>query len=154
MTHIATHVVRPALATAFVAAALIGGAAPSSAALHGDYFVVNTNDVTSPIIEAGGAFADCTAVTDLSASAEPIGPNRVLFIGDKLVECEGGEVVIHYNARINFSSGKKTFGHWFVVDSTLPGVTEGSGTVRGDSSDCDPGPEGFCILDVFAGEVS
>jgi hypothetical protein len=149
-----TPIIRPALASVAAVAAVIAGAQPATAAPHGDYFVVNTNDVTSPIIEAGGAFADCTTVTDLWGSAEQIGPNRLLFIGDKLVECDSGDVTIHFNATINFNAGKKTRGHWFVVESTLPGVTDGFGTVRGDNSHCDPGPDGFCILDVFAGDVS
>jgi hypothetical protein len=93
-------------------------------------------------------------VLDLGGIAEQIGPRKVIFIGDKLVQCDGGEVVIHYNAVLN-ASGKKTSGHWFVVDSTLPGVTSGFGTVRGDSSACEiaDGSDG-CILDTFAGEVS
>ena len=148
-----TRLVRPALATAFVVSMALYGAPPATAAPHGDYFIVNTNDVTSPIVEAGGAFADCTTVTDLFVAAEQIGPNRLLFIGDKLVECAEGDVTIHFNATFNFQGGKKTSGHWFVVDSTLPGVTEGFGTVRGDGSRCEPGPDGFCILDVFEGEV-
>jgi hypothetical protein len=149
-----TPIIRPALASVAAVAAVIAGAQPATAAPHGDYFVVNTNDVTSPIIEAGGAFADCTTVTDLWGTAEQIGPNRLLFIGDKLVECDSGDVTIHFNATINFNAGRKTRGDWSVVESTLPGVTDGFGTVRGDNSHCDPGPDGFCILDVFAGDVS
>jgi hypothetical protein len=149
-----TPIIRPALASVAAVAAVIAGAPPATAAPHGDYFVVNTNDVTSPIIEAGGAFADCTTVTDLWGTAEQIGPNRLLFIGDKLVECDSGDVTIHFNATINFNAGRKTRGDWSVVESTLPGVTDGFGTVRGDNSHCDPGPDGFCILDVFAGDVS
>jgi hypothetical protein len=148
-----TRFVRPALATAFVVSVALYGAPPATAAPHGDYFIVNTNDVTSPIVEAGGAFADCTSTTELNGLAEQISPSKVLFIGDKLIECASGDVVIHYNATLNFNAGKKTRGHWFVVESTLPGVTEGFGTVRGDSSNCEPGPEGFCILDVFEGDV-
>jgi hypothetical protein len=148
-----TRFVRPALATAFVVSVALYGAPPATAAPHGDYFIVNTNDVTSPIVEAGGAFADCTSVTDVEGGVEQIGPRKLLFFGDKLVECDGGDVLIHFNATFNFNAGKKTRGHWFVVESTLPGVTEGFGTVRGDNSDCEPGPEGFCILDVFEGDV-
>lgn len=118
--------------------------------------VVDTQFRTAPsdIVEAGGAFADCTQVTDLVVGGEQIGPNKVLFFGDKLVQCAEGTVTIHYNATFNFAAGKKTSGHWFVVDSTLPGVTSGFGTVRGDNSACEVADySDGCILDTFAGTV-
>jgi hypothetical protein len=147
---------RSATAVLLAATALVGGAASAWAGPQGDFFVVDTQFRTGPsdIVEAGGAFADCTQVTDLSNGGEQIGPNKGLFFGDKLIQCADGTVTIHYNAAINFASGKKTSGHWFVVDSTLPGVTSGFGTVRGDSSACQVADDsGGCILDTFAGTV-
>jgi hypothetical protein len=78
-----------------------------------------------PIVDTGGAFADCASVTDLGGVGEQFSPNRTMFIGDKLVQCEGGDVVIHYNASINGRAGKKTYGHWYGAESTLPGVSGG-----------------------------
>ena len=147
---------RTAVMVAAFAAAMVGGVSPASAGPQGDYFIVDTQfiDAPSDIVEAGGAFSDCTQVVDLGGIAEQIGPRKLLFIGDKLVQCASGEVVIHYNAQLNYEAGKKTHGHWFVAESTVPGITEGFGTVRGDSSRCElaEGSEG-CILDVFAGTV-
>ncbi|MGN6578198.1 MAG: hypothetical protein ACTHKG_21195 [Nocardioides sp.] len=138
-------------------AGLVAAPLPSaSAAPRGDYFVVNTQEGSSPIVDAGGAFASCTSVTDLSAGGEQIGPRKVLYFGDKEVTCAGDVVVIHYVAEMNFESGKRTSGYWYVVteESTLPGATEGGGTVRGDNTRCTPAaPGGFCILDTFAGDV-
>jgi hypothetical protein len=150
------HGFRFAIAALLAATALVGGAASASAGPHGDFFVVDTQFRTAPsdIVEAGGAFADCTQVTDLVVGGEQIGPNKALFFGDKLVQCAEGTVTIHYNATFNFAGGKKTSGHWFVVDSTLPGVTSGFGTVRGDNSACEVANDSDgCILDTFAGTV-
>ncbi len=95
-------------------------------------------------------------MTDLWGGGEQIGSRKVLFFGDKEVTCDGGVVVIHYVAEMNFQSGKRTSGYWYVIseDSTLAGATEGGGTVRGDNTSCTPAePGGFCILDTFAGDV-
>ena len=147
---------RLTVAAVLAATAVVGGASSASAGPHGDFFVVDTQFRAGPsdIVDAGGAFADCTQVTDLASGAEQTGPNKVLFFGDKLVQCADGTVTLHYNAALNFSSGKKTSGHWFVVDSTVPGITDGFGTVRGDNSACviADDSEG-CILDTFAGAV-
>ena len=138
------------------AASAVLSPSPASAIPGDDYFVVNTQfGATSPIVESGGAFADCYAVEDVGeGTAEFFSPNRVMYIGDKRVLCDGGEVTIHYNATQNLASGKRTSGHWFVVESTLEGVTDGFGTVRGDNSRCTPAPgTDFCILDTFAGDI-
>ena len=150
------NLARPMLVGLAATAAVLAVVTPASAAPASDYFVVETQfwDAASPIVDAGGAFADCTSVTDLGGIGEQFSPNRIIFIGDKLVECEGGDVVIHYNATINGQAGKKTYGHWFVDESTLPGVTAGFGTVRGDGSQCQVADgSGGCILDVFAGRT-
>ena len=145
-----------AVAAVLAATALVGGASSASARPHGDFFVVDTQfrEGPSDIVSAGGAFADCTSVTDVNAGGEQIGPKRVLFFGDKIVQCGDDTVTIHYNATINLSSSKKTSGHWFVAESTVPGITEGSGTVRGDNRACVVAVDsGGCILDTFAGAV-
>jgi hypothetical protein len=136
-------------------AALVGAALPASASPQGDFFVVDTQfwDAPSPIIDAGGAFSGCSSVVDLGGIGEQISPRRLIFIGDKLVQCDDGDVTIHFNATLT-GSGKRTSGHWFVTDSTLPGVTDGFGTVRGDNTACQvaAGSDG-CIRDVFAGDT-
>ena len=147
---------RLAVAVVLTGTALVGGASSASAGPHGDYFVVDTQFRESPsdIVDAGGAFAECTSVTDVNGGGEQTGPNKVLFFGDKLVQCGEDSVTIHYNATINLKSSKKTSGHWFVVESTVPGITEGSGTVRGDNSACVVAEDSDgCILDIFAGRV-
>ena len=139
-----------------VAASAVLSSSPVSAIPGDDYFVVNTQigGPSSPIVEAGGTFSDCYAVEDLGeTTTEYVSPNRVMFIGDKRVLCDGGTVTIHYNAT-QVASGKRTMGHWFVVDSTLEGVTKGFGTVRGDIKRCTPAPgTDFCILDTFSGNT-
>jgi hypothetical protein len=62
-------------------------------------------------------------------------------------------VEIEYVARLT-AGGRRTAGEWWVIASTLPGATTGSGTVVGDFSACTPapGPNG-CVLDAFAGDV-
>jgi hypothetical protein len=68
--------------------------------------------------------------------------------------CAGGTVTIDYEAAVNLASGRKTFGTWTVIDSTLAGVSFGHGRLTGDSARCEilPGSEG-CILDKFTGTV-
>ena len=138
------------------AAATAAVAAPATAASP-DYFVVNTQfwGEPSPIVEAGGSFADCTSVTDLFNGAEQIAARKLLFFGDKRVDCADGSVVIHYVAEFNFVAARRTSGHWYVVESTVPGIGEGYGTVRGDSTACEllAGSEG-CIRDTFAGNTA
>ncbi len=140
---------------AAIAIAPLGLTPAATATPFEDYFVVNTQDLpSSPIVEAGGAFTGCTSVTDLGVIGEQVGPQKVMFIGDKRVHCANGYVDIHYNATLNFSSGKRTSGHWFVDASTVPGISDGFGTVRGDNTRCTPiAPSEFCILDTFAGDV-
>ena len=56
---------------------------------------------------------------------------------------------------ITFPAGRKTFGDWWVVSSTLPGVTVGGGKLMGDSRGCEPVPgSDGCITDSFSGFVS
>ena len=58
------------------------------------------------------------------------------------------------DAVVNFSSGARPFGAWYVVSSTLDGVDGGSGTVKGDGRACTLAEgSGGCILDTFTGRV-
>jgi hypothetical protein len=108
----------------------------------------------SPILAATGPFTACTTVTDLGGDAADIGPNKVLFTGEKRLNCDGGTVVLAYEARLNLAAGRKTFGTWTILESTLAGVETGGGRLKGDAARCEilPGSEG-CILDVFTGHV-
>jgi hypothetical protein len=108
----------------------------------------------SPILTATGPFTACTTVTDLGGQAVDTGPNTVLFTGTKRLNCAGGTVVLSYEARFNTAAGRKTFGTWTILESTLPGVDAGGGRLKGDAARCEilPGSEG-CILDVFSGRV-
>jgi hypothetical protein len=120
-------------------------------------FVVNTQfrSGPSPIIAATGPLATCTTVTENEgAQAIPTGPRSLLFVGTKTLDCANGTVTIAYQATINTASGRKTFGTWSVVDSTLPGIAFGGGRLTGDSTRCEllAGSDG-CILDTFTGRV-
>ncbi len=114
-------------------------------------FTVVTSFVTQPseIIAATGLWAECTGVSDLTNAANQVSPTKVQFSGEKQVHCASGDVVIHYDATMNFRSGQGlTFGTWSVVSSDNPSIIGGSGTVSGDPRGC---PD--CILDVFTGRV-
>lgn len=114
-------------------------------------FTVVTSFETQPseIIDATGPWSDCTGVLDLSNVANQVGPTTVQFSGEKQVICDSGDVVIHYDADLRFTSRRgKTFGTWSVVSSTHPGIEGGAGTVQGDPTGCTD-----CIVDVFTGRV-
>jgi hypothetical protein len=108
----------------------------------------------SPIVAATGPLTACTTVTDLGGDTVDTGPNTVLFTGRKRLNCDGGTVVLSYEARLNLAAGRKTFGTWTILESTLSGVETGGGRLKGDSARCEivAGSEG-CILDVFTGYV-
>ncbi|WP_377640038.1 hypothetical protein [Oryzobacter terrae] len=140
------------IALAAVAAApLAGGAAlpPKTS------FTVVTSFLTpsSPIIAATGPWAACTSVSDLSGSANQWSPRTIRFSGEKRVECEGGDVVIRYDADMSLSGPdsreRRTFGTWSVVwsEEGAP-VTGGAGRVEGVNRGCQD-----CILDTFSGRV-
>jgi hypothetical protein len=142
------------LATA-VAVALPG---PAEAAHSDDTsFVVNTQfrDGPSPIVAATGPLSTCISAEELPGSlAVQTGPRSILFAGIKRLVCAGGTVTVSYQATLNQASGRKTFGTWSVIDSTLPGVAFGGGRLTGDAARCEvlAGSEG-CILDTFTGRV-
>ena len=147
--------------TRAVAAAAITLLATSAAATSADAgalppktsFTVVTSflDPVSEIIEADGPWSDCSGVSDLSNSVNQVAPRRLRFSGEKVVLCEGGDVVIHYDAETNFAGPRSrglTFGTWSVVSSDNPEIIGGAGTVSGDPTGC---PD--CIVDVFTGRV-
>lgn len=137
---------------------LVAGPAGARPASSPDFFVVDTQFIegaANEIVDSGGSFEGCTTVSDLSGGGEQTGPNSVLFFGDKEVTCPTGTVVIHYVAELMGAGGHKTKGYWFVVESTVPSISEGFGSVRGDSAACTPSPEASgCILDTFAGNTA
>ncbi|TWG97105.1 hypothetical protein L615_003900000280 [Nocardioides sp. J9] len=152
MRHISLAVALTAAAATAATVPLPAGAAPDT-----EVFVVSTQfwDGPSPVVAATGPFAGCTSVQELDgAQAIQTGPNSVLFVGTKELDCADGTVTIAYEATINTRSGRKTFGTWSVVDSTLDGVAFGGGRLTGDAARCEllPGAEG-CILDTFTGSV-
>lgn len=108
---------------------------------------------TSEIVEATGAWAGCTEVSDLTSATNQVGPRTVQFSGEKLVSCPGGDVVIHYEAEMSTSGpdsrDRRTFGTWSVVSSEdgAP-VVGGGGRVEGVTRGC---PD--CIVDTFSGRV-
>ena len=140
-----------------VGATLVAAPADARPASSPDWFVADTQFIegaANPIVDSGGSFAGCTTVLDLWGGGEQTGRNSVVFFGDKEVTCPDGTVTIHYVAERNGWNTKRTSGYWYVVDSTVPGITEGFGSVRGDASRCTPLPEaGGCILDTFAGDT-
>lgn len=146
-----------------VAVVLLGVALPglTVAPAHGAIgtptgFTVNTQFWAdpSPIVDATGPLSSCTSVVELDSNATQISPSKLLFSGEKELACGEATVVIHYDATLNFHAVGLTFGSWYVVSSTLAGVDGGSGTLKGDSRDCEvlSGSEG-CILDAFSGRV-
>jgi hypothetical protein len=66
-------------------------------------FAVSTQFSPEPsvIVAATGPFTACTTVTDLGGDAVDTGPNTVLFTGQKRLNCDGGTVVLSYEARLN-----------------------------------------------------
>jgi len=120
---------------------------------------VNTQILTglsdSPVLEASGPLASCTNVLDDGASVSHPDPDTDVFRGDKRVVCDGGEVVIEYEATMSRAAVGHTTGTWLIVSSTLSGVTGGNGQLVGDGDACETlaGSEG-CILDMFTGTVA
>lgn len=135
---------------------LAGAPAVQAAALPSvSSFTVRTSFLTptSPIIAADGLWAGCTTTEDLTNTANQVSPSKVQFSGEKRVHCEGGDVVIHYDAVMNFrgpdSRDRRTFGTWSVVSSEdgAP-VSGGGGRVEGVNRGCED-----CIVDTFSGRV-
>ena len=121
--------------------------------------VVNTQILTglsdSPVLEATGPLASCTRVLDDGAEVSHPDADTDVFRGDKRVVCDGGEIVIEYEAAMSRAAFGRTTGTWTVVSSTLRGVTGGNGHLVGDWDACEalPGSDA-CILDTFTGTVA
>lgn len=136
---------------------LLPAAASAAPDAERTVLVVDTQfrEGASDVVSATGPLSGCHSVLDLESGAEQVGPVRTTFTGVKEIQCGGGSVVVGYEATLNFQADRKTSGTWWVIESTLPGVTSGGGTLKGDAARCEPEPgaEG-CILDVFRGSVS
>jgi hypothetical protein len=147
----------PALTAALLCCAVAASPWPAQAAIGAPTaFVVDTQflDGPSAIVSATGSLASCTSVVTRDQVATPVGPSTVMFSGEKVLACGPDEVVVHFDSTVNARAGRKSFGDWYVISSTLTGVAGGSGTVKGDSKSCTPvaGSAG-CILDTFTGAV-
>ena len=95
--------------------------------------VVNTQfwEDASPVLRATGPLAGCTEMTDIAGDGIELGPDQVLFVGHKRLDCPGGFVVMSYEARFDGSVSNDTRGSWRVVYSTLPGVPAGRRPAEG-----------------------
>lgn len=160
---------RVVAALASVAVAVALGCVPAAAATGTrTMFTVDTQFVDGPsdIVGASGPLSVCTEVSDLGGDSDLRTHNQLVFTGVKELSCGAASVTIGYEAFITLPAlqhpdilpaggGVKTFGTWWVIDSTLDGVSSGGGTLMGDSRTCtlDEGSEG-CITDVFRGSVS
>ena len=162
-----TRRVVAALAAATVAVAL--GCLPASGATGTKtMFTVDTQFVDGPsaIVAAIGPLSACTQVSDLEGDGDLRTDNQLVFTGVKLLSCGTASVTVGYQAFITLPAfqnpnvlpaggGFKTFGTWWVIDSTLAGVSSGGGTLMGDNRTCTLAPgSGGCITDTFRGAVS
>jgi hypothetical protein len=154
---------------AAVAGAVALGCVPANAAAGTmTMFTVDTQFVDGPsaIVAASGPLAACTQVTDLENDADLRTHNQLVFSGVKQLSCGAATVTVGYQAFITLPAlqspknlpvggGFKTLGTWWVLDSTLAGVSSGGGTLMGDNRSCtlDEGSTG-CITDLFRGSVS
>ena len=109
----------------------------------------------SPVLDASGRLAGCTTVIDVGPSVSHPDPDTDVYRGEKRVICDGGEVIIQYEAAMSRAAIGHTTGTWMIVSSTLSGVTGGSGQLVGNGEECEmlAGSEG-CILDTFTGTVA
>lgn len=131
-------------------------------------FTVDTQFVDGPsqIVAASGPLAACTQVTDLANATDLRTHNQLVFSGLKQLSCGAATVTVGYQAFISLPAfqnpnvqptggGFKTLGTWWVVDSTLAGVSSGGGTLMGDNRSCTlAAGSGGCITDLFRGSVS
>ena len=160
---------RMAAAVAAAAGAAAFSVLPATAAAGTPTsFTVDTQFVDGPsdITAATGPLSSCTEVRDLENFGDLRTHNQLVFSGVKELTCGTATVTVGYQAFITLPAfqnpnvlpeggGYRTFGDWWVIDSTLPGVSSGGGKLAGDSRTCtrDAGSEG-CITDTFRGFVS
>jgi hypothetical protein len=167
-THTTTR--RVSATVAAIAGAAAFGAAPAHASSVGTptSFTVDTQFVVGPsdITAATGPLSACTQVTGVEQSTDLRTHNQLVFSGTKLLTCGSATVTVGYRAFISIPAFQnptvlpaggayKTQGDWWVIDSTLAGVTSGGGKLTGDSRTCTPDEgSGGCITDTFRGFVS
>lgn len=162
----------PTLRTAATAAAVAGLALLGGAPAHADAgtrtsFTVDTQFVDGPsdIIAATGPLAACTQVADLENLGDQKSHNQIVFSGVKELTCGTHTVTVGYQAFITLPAlqtgvvpsggGYRTIGDWWVIASTLPGVSSGGGKLSGDNRTCTLDEDSFgCITDSFRGVVS
>jgi hypothetical protein len=109
----------------------------------------------SPVSEAGGAFAGCTAIQDLDTETTEFNLDITIYSGTKQLSCPGGEVTIHYDVMTDEQQPGTTAGTWSIVASTLAGVGSGGGQLSGDGRACVPAPgSDACIVDTLTGAVA
>ena len=138
-------------------------AAPAQAAGPPSGFVIDTQFSDADADVAGwGAFASCTSATSVNDEPDGRTHSQALFSGLKILHCaDDSTVTVGFTAFITFPAPTgqggafKTFGDWWVVDSTVAGVSAGGGKLMGDSRTCEIEPgSGGCITDTFRGYTS
>lgn len=131
-------------------------------------FTVNTQFRAAPsnIIAASGPLAACTQVTDLVNLTDLRTHNQLVFSGVKQLTCGSATVTVGYQAFITIPALQNpnvfprggaftTHGEWWVISSTLTGVSSGGGKLEGDNRTCIPDADSTgCITDSFEGVVS
>ncbi|TPG12919.1 hypothetical protein [Pedococcus bigeumensis] len=145
------------------------GCVPATAAVGTPTsFTVDTQFRAAPsdITAATGPLASCTQVTDLENGSDLRTHNQLVFSGVKLLTCGSATVTIGYKAFITIPAfqnpnvipaggGFTTHGDWWVLESTLIGVSSGGGKLIGDGRSCTPDEgSGGCVTDAFRGFVS
>lgn len=161
-TRMAAALAAAAGATAFVVLPASAGSAGTPTS-----FTVDTQFVEGPsdIVAATGPLSSCTEVLDLENTTDLRTHNQLAFTGVKELTCGEATVTIGYSAFITLPAlqtdlipaggGFTTHGEWWVLESTLAGVSSGGGKLMGDGRTCtlEEGSEG-CITDTFRGFVS
>jgi hypothetical protein len=131
-------------------------------------FTVNTQFRAAPsnIVAASGPLAACSQVTDLANLTDLRTHNQLVFSGVKQLTCGTASVTVGYQAFISIPALQNpnvlprggaftTHGDWWVISSTLAGVTSGGGKLEGDNRTCIPDADSNgCVTDTFRGVVS
>jgi hypothetical protein len=107
----------------------------------------------SVVLEATGAFSECTTVTQL-AEANKFVRGTAVFSGLKQINCSGGTIVLAYSATFD-KTLPGAHGSWHVVGGTgaYAGLN-GGGRLTGDDYACDPTGSDACVLDTYTGTLS
>src|SRR5690349_6150512 len=131
-----TRRVVAALAAAATAAVALGCLPATAATGTKTMFTVDTQFVDGPsdVVAASGPLSACTQVSDLEGNGEQRTHNQFVFTGVKLLTCGTASVTVGYQAFITIPALQnpnvipaggafKTLGTWWVIDSTLAGVS-------------------------------